>query len=53
MSSNIDKRPNVQFFILHRNGKKQIIWRYCRCWSEANNLARNLKTIHNAQRVWF
>jgi hypothetical protein len=45
--------PNVQFFIIHRNGRKEILQRYCRSFAEARQLCINLRVIHRAQRVWF
>ena len=45
--------PNVQFFIIHRNGKREILRRYCASWTAAQNMCKSLKLTHNAIRVWF
>jgi hypothetical protein len=46
-------QANVQYFIIHRDGRREILWRYCRSWAEANKLCLRLKLTHNALRVWF
>ncbi len=45
--------PNVQFVILHRNGKKQMLWRYCTSFTAARMMCKLLQKTYNAQRVWF
>lgn len=45
--------PNVQFVILNRDGKKQMLWRYCTSFTAARMMCKLLQKTYNAQRVWF
>lgn len=45
--------PNVQFFVVKRDGTKQILWRYCASYADAVRLCKTLRVVLRAQRVWF
>lgn len=47
------RKPNVQFVILHHNGRKTFEWRYCSSWTRAAELTETLRAHYGAQRVWF